>query len=244
LTELFNAPQQALPAPRRPLSDADEARLFEHIASGIEKQGYAVLPAALPAMVTDSLLDYLLNINLSDTNDDEFRAAGIGRGTDQMRNQFVRRDRIFWIDEQHPDSRHWLAWAERLKRYLNRRLFLGLFSFESHFSRYREGDFYRKHLDAFKGQSNRVLSLVTYLNKGWQPDQGGELVLYTADTKLASGQDSDQELVTVQPGFATLVVFLSEEFPHEVRVTSRERYAVAGWYRINSSGPDAVDPPR
>jgi SM-20-related protein len=244
LIELLDAPQQELPAPITPLADADEALLFEHIASGIEQQGYAVLPAALPAVVTDSLLDYLLDINLSERNGRQFRAARIGRGADQVRNQFVRRDRIFWIDERHPDSRHWLAWAERLKRYLNRRLFLGLFSFESHFSRYREGDFYRKHLDAFKGQSNRVLSLVTYLNKGWQPDQGGELVLYPADTQGASGQDNDQELVTVQPGFATLVVFLSEEFPHEVRVTSRERYAVAGWYRINSSSPDAVDPPR
>lgn len=244
MIELLDAPQQELPAPTTPVANADEALLFEHIASGIEQQGYAVLPAALPAVVTDSLLDYLLDINLSDRNGRQFRAARIGRGADQVRNQFVRRDRIFWIDERHPDSRHWLAWAERLKRYLNRRLFLGLFSFESHFSRYREGDFYRRHLDAFKGQSNRVLSLVTYLNKGWQPDQGGELVLYPADTQGASGQDNDQELVTVQPGFATLVVFLSEEFPHEVRVTSRERYAVAGWYRINSSSPDAVDPPR
>lgn len=200
-----------------------------------------VLPAALPGAVAASLLDYLTDI-LADTGSGQFHAARIGRGGDQIRNQFVRRDRIYWIDERHPGSAAWLAWAERLKWYLNRRLFLGLFSFESHFSRYREGDFYRKHRDAFRGECNRVLSLVTYLNKGWEPGQGGELVIYAADS--VTGMDSDRELVTVQPGFATLVVFLSEEFPHEVRATVRERYAVAGWFRVNASGPAAVDPPR
>lgn len=220
---------------------ADEDRLFERIASGIEARGYVVLPAALPEAVAASLLDYLTDI-LTDNDGSRFYAARIGRGSDQMRNQFVRRDRIYWIDERHPGSTEWLAWAERLKRYLNRRLFLGLFSFESHFSSYREGDFYRKHRDAFRGECNRVLSLVTYLNKGWEPGQGGELVLFEADSE--TGIDSDQELVTVQPGFATLVVFLSEEFPHEVRATVRERYAVAGWFRVNASGAGAVDPPR
>lgn len=46
---------------------------------------------------------------------------------------------------------------------LNRHLLLGLFSFESHFTHYRAGDFYKQHQDAFKGQANRILSLVVYL---------------------------------------------------------------------------------
>ncbi len=208
-----------------------EEELFGRIADGIEQQGYVILPSALPESLTDSLLDYLAIIE-----EQRFHAASIGRGQDQMRNRFVRRDRIFWIDEQHAGSRLWLEWATRLKQYLNRRLFLGLFSFESHFSYYQENDFYKQHVDAFRGESNRVLSLVTYLNKGWQPDQGGELVIYSAD-----GRD---ELVTVQPGFGTLVLFLSEEFPHEVKPTLRERYAVAGWFRVNGSINEAIDPPR
>ena len=213
------------------LPDALEEALFTQIAEGIETQGYVILPAALPDTVADSLLEYLAEVEQQ-----RFHAASIGRGQDQMRNSFVRRDRIFWIDEQNPASILWLEWAARLKRYLNRRLFLGLFSFESHFSYYRENDFYKQHVDAFRGESNRVLSLVTYLNKGWQPDQGGELVIYSPD-----GQ---HELVTVQPGFGTVVLFLSEEFPHEVRPTARERYAVAGWFRVNGSINEAIDPPR
>ena len=230
-------PLVATPHAPQPSSSPDssevalEEALFARITDGIEQQGYVVLPAALPEAVTDSLLEYLAAIE-----EERFHAAAIGRGQDQTRNQFVRRDRIFWIDEQHAGSALWLSWAARLKQYLNRRLFLGLFSFESHFSYYRENDFYKQHVDAFKGESNRVLSLVTYLNKGWQPDQGGELVIYSPD--------GDQELVTVQPGFGTVVLFLSEEFPHEVRPTTRERYAVAGWFRINGSSNEVIDPPR
>ncbi len=212
-------------------SNPGDDPLFAAIAAGLEDKGYVILPAALPDAVATSLLDYLAVLEAS-----QFHRAAIGRGTDQQRNQFVRRDRIHWIEDDHPESAVWLDWSARLKTYLNRRLFLGLFSFESHFSFYKAGDFYRKHVDAFKGESNRVLSLVTYLNKGWEPDQGGELVIYTADGR--------EELVQVQPGYATLVLFLSSEFPHEVKPTSRDRFAVAGWYRLNSSINDAIDPPR
>jgi len=148
----------------------------------------------------------------------------------------VRRDRIAWMEAGDPDAEAWFDWTERLKNFLNRRLFLGLFSFESHFAHYAPGDFYKKHLDAFRGDANRVLTLVTYLNRGWEPDQGGELVLYAPD-----GGD---EIGKVVPGFGTLVIFLSEEFPHEVLAAGRDRYSVAGWFRINSSINRQIDPPR
>lgn len=205
--------------------------LYEQIALGLERDGYVVLPAALPEAVADSLLDYLAEQEKAD-----FHRAAIGRGNEEMHNSFVRRDRIRWIEETEPGSQLWLRWAHDLRVYLNRRLFLGLFSFESHFSFYQAGDFYRKHLDAFRGESNRVLSLVTYLNRGWQSDQGGELVLFKPD--------GEEELLMVQPGFATLVLFLSEEFPHEVRPTNRDRFAVAGWFRVNGSINEQIDPPR
>jgi len=47
----------------------------------------------------------------------------------------------------------------------------------------------------------------------------------------------------VTPMFATLVLFLSEEFSHEVLPTARNRYAVAGWFRLNSSINQHIDPP-
>lgn len=210
-----------------PPSDA----LFEHIAQSLETQGYMVLPAALPTELSDALVSLL-----SHTDDPEFHRAAVGRGTDQTRNQFVRRDQISWIEPGNTDADAWLGWTRRLMTYLNRRLFLGLFSFESHLARYEPGDFYKKHYDAFRGESNRVLSLVTYLNKGWETGHGGELVIYKPD--------SDDELIRVQPSFGTLVLFLSEEFPHEVLAGNRERYSVAGWFRVNGSIQNAIDPPR
>jgi SM-20-related protein len=220
-----------------------DCELYELIASGLEKDGYVVLPGALPEAVANSLLDYLAGQEQAD-----FHRAAIGRGLDEMRNSFVRRDRIRWIEEGEAGSQTWLQWANALRVYLNRRLFLGLFSFESHFSFYQPGDFYKKHLDAFRGESNRVLSLVTYLNRGWEPDQGGELLIYTQEGEGLEGEEQEgmreEELLTVQPGFATLVLFLSEEFPHEVRPTRRERFAVAGWYRVNGSVNEQIDPPR
>ena len=42
----------------------------------------------------------------------------------------------------------------------------------------------------------------------------------------------------------TVVMFLSEEIPHEVKPAQRDRYSVTGWFRLNSSSPDRVDPPR
>jgi SM-20-related protein len=216
--------------PDQLLLPPDEA-LFERLAEGIENQGYIVLPTALPTAVAEGLLDCLSRIEQR-----EFRAARIGRGSHRKSNRFVRRDRIHWIEPALPGGRGWHDWLHRLREYLNRRLFLGLFSVETHFSLYREGDFYRRHMDAFRGESNRVLSLVTYLNRGWLPDQGGELVIHDP----AGGEP----LISVAPGFGTLVLFLSEEFPHEVLPTVRERYGVSAWFRLNGSHNESIDPPR
>lgn len=208
-----------------------ETRLFETIAENLEAHGYAVLPAALPEAIADALLTYQAALS-----ERRFHRARVGRGQQQTRNQLVRKDKIHWIQEQDANAALWINWSTRLRNYLNRRLFLGLFSFESHFSLYKPGDYYRKHLDAFKGEANRVLSLVCYLNRGWEADHGGQLVIYNPE--------SGEELLRVLPGFGTLALFLSEEFPHEVLPTDRERHAVAGWFRLNTSVGDQIDPPR
>ncbi|MCB1614905.1 MAG: 2OG-Fe(II) oxygenase [Pseudomonadales bacterium] len=211
--------------------DFVDETLFEQIACAIEERGYVVLPASLPETVADNLLD-----GLSRLSEQRFHRAKVGRGSDQVRNRFVRNDRIAWIEDDDDDLAAWLLWTRQLKDYLNRRLFLGLFGFESHFAHYLPGDFYKKHLDAFRGEANRVLSLVTYLNKGWEPHQGGELLMYSPE--------DERELFKVQPCFGTLVLFLSEEFPHEVLPAERDRYSVAGWFRLNTSLNNQIDPAR
>ena len=203
--------------------------LFAVIAQALRDKGYAVLPAALPGAIADSLLEHLAHLS-----DEEFHRAAIGRGENQLHNQFVRRDKINWIEPDDVYAKTWHIWTQELQQYLNRQLLLGLFPFESHFACYEPGDFYQKHVDAFPGQSNRVLSLVVYLNRDWAPDQGGELVIYN---------EVGEELVRVTPGFGAIVVFLSEEFPHEVLKAERSRFSVAGWFRVNTSTAERIDPP-
>lgn len=209
-----------------------ESELFAAIAQGLRERSYAVLPMALPAALCASLLAQLAMMR-----DEQFSPAGIGRQDDHILNSRVRSDEICWINGTSVAGQQWLDWCGRLQRALNEQLLLGLFSFESHFAHYGPGDFYRRHLDAFRGATNRVLSLVAYLNPEWGADDGGELVLY-----LGEGDDAVCE--TVVPGLGTLVVFLSEEVPHEVLPAKRDRYSIAGWFRVNGSRMERVDPPR
>lgn len=204
--------------------------LFSLITKDIEMQGYSIRPGALPEDLANSLFHHQQTIAK-----EEFKNAGIGRATNYLENEFVRTDTICWINEETQTGKQWLDWAASLQAFLNRRLFLGLFSFESHFAHYRKGDYYKRHYDAFKGETNRVLSIVAYLNSGWSNTDGGELVLYK--------NNADKEGVKVVPLLGTLVVFLSEEFPHEVLAANRDRYSIAGWYRINTSLADKIDPP-
>ncbi len=205
-------------------------QLFAAIANDLRDKGYSINFNALPPGLADRLLQQVHAIPPG-----QLTPAGIGRTQDQTVNRRVRKDSICWITEELPAGRQWLEWSGELQRFLNQQLFLGLFSFESHFAHYSEGAFYRRHLDVFKGEDNRVLSLVVYLNPGWLPKDGGELVIYP--------EKGEQEGVPVTPEQGTLALFLSEEFEHEVLPAKRDRFSIAGWFRVNSSGASRVDPP-
>lgn len=203
----------------------------ERICDDLEQQGYSIQPSCLPPEVLAALQTQVMSLD-----DGAFFRAGIGRHAQHHTNDFVRSDEVCWMTGETPPGAAWLAWAEVLRTAINRRLFMGLFSFESHYARYRAGAYYKRHYDAFRGQTNRVLSLVVYLNSDWGIDDGGELVLYQ--------NAEDRQGLRVTPLAGTVVVFLSEEFPHEVLPATRDRFSIAGWYRVNSSNADAVDPPR
>lgn len=210
--------------------DHSDETLFGLIADDLERQGYSVRPGALPEAIASAL--YVYQHELCERN---YSKAGVGRRENFVKTDFVRTDEICWITGVSSAGGAWVDWTARLQRFLNQRLFLGLFSFESHFAHYAPGAYYKRHYDAFKGEANRILSVVTYLNPAWGNSDGGELVLYKGE--------GDREGLKVVPLYGTLVVFLSEEFPHEVLPASRDRYSVAGWYRVNNSINNNIDPP-
>ena len=81
-----------------------------------------------------------------------------------------------------------------------------------------------KHLDAFKNSKNRVVTTVYYLNDDWDENDGGELLIY---------DNEDKCITKLLPKQNTLVVFMSEEFPHAVEIAQKDRCSIAGWYRID-----------
>ena len=203
---------------------------YDRIADALVERGYACVPSAFPADLVSQLRAEF------DRPDCDFKTAGIGRGEDYTQSGRIRGDRICWLEGASPAPRQFLAVMSQLREALNYRLFLGLFDYESHLSYYPPGSFYRQHLDAFRGRSNRVLSTVVYLNEDWPLEAGGELVLYA--------EGGERELERISPLGGQLVVFLSERFPHEVLPATLPRYSIAGWFRVNANTAQVIDPPR
>ncbi|MDB5490659.1 MAG: SM-20-related protein [Micavibrio sp.] len=150
--------------------------------------------------------------------------AGIGRGENLKVRSEVRNDVTLWLDGQSGAQNEYLRLLDAVRIDLNRALFLGLHSIEAHYALYEPGGFYKKHVDSLKGQRNRVVSTVTYLTKGWRAEDGGHLVLYDA---------AGHELTRILPLSGTLVIFMSEDIPHEVLPPARARCSIAGWFRCN-----------
>ncbi|HEV2110231.1 MAG TPA: 2OG-Fe(II) oxygenase [Gammaproteobacteria bacterium] len=150
-----------------------------------------------------------------------FRAAGIGQ--EVRRRADIRSDELLWITpDAAPQAASLLqSELEALRQAVNAATYLGLHEFEGHYAAYRAGASYARHLDRFRVDNRRVISMVLYLNDAWTAVDGGELRLYPDGT----------EAVTVLPRGGTLVCFLSERVPHEVLPARRLRLGLAGWFR-------------
>lgn len=193
---------------------------YDEIADALAERGFIILDAALPEDITARLLD------LVTTREHQFKRAGVGRDQEYQLNNAIRGDAIQWLENGEPAVDAFLSAMDQLRNAMNERLFMGLFDYDAHFASYAPGAFYKKHRDAFRGNPGRKLSSVFYLNAHWEAAAGGELVIY-------SDRD-EEELVRVAPEYGRLVLFLSEEFPHEVLPARRQRHSIAGWFRIKT----------
>ena len=104
--------------------------------------------------------------------------------------------------------------------YLNQTCYTGITGFEFHYALYEKGSFYAKHLDQFKQQSSRAFSMMHYLNEDWKKADGGELCLHLGN-----------ELQLVAPISGTSVFFKSNEIPHAVLKTQKNRLSITGWLK-------------
>jgi SM-20-related protein len=195
------------------------ADTIARVVDGIATHGYAVAPEFLDRAVTAALRANALRLDRGGS----LLPAAIGHGADRVERIDVRGDRIRWLEEttDDPGEQSLHDTLETLRFAVNRELQLGLFGFEGHYAIYPAGAGYARHIDRFRDDDARVLSIVLYLNDRWRNEDGGMLRLY-----LAHARSFD-----TLPQAGTLVAFLSDRFAHEVLPARKERYSIAGWFR-------------
>ena len=197
---------------------------LEKIIDGLSNQRWVTVPGFLDPSVCDDLVHTMATRRQLGA----FRRAGIGKGESFRLDDGIRSDTVCWLDCEREDlsdvERFVLDKIESLRMGLNQSLYLGLRDFEGHLTVYPVGGYYSRHVDRFSAHGARTVSLVIYLNREWSEADGGLLRIY------APGRD-DKVVTEVLPEAGTLAMFMSEDIPHEVTVSARERYSVTGWYR-------------
>lgn len=196
---------------------------LESICSALATTGYIILPQLLPPALTNALYKRIHTIA------PQFQTAGIGRQQKHQINPTLRSDRTQWLQGEDTAERDYLNAMAQLQTTFNRQLFLGLSEYESHFAHYTSGAFYQRHVDAFTGKSSRLVTTLLYLNDNWQVSNGGELLLYLNDT--------DTVLERILPTYGKMMIFMSDQFPHEVLPANRDRYSISGWFRTDAIFP-------
>jgi SM-20-related protein len=200
----------------------DPAERAWQAAGGFVRQDWVCCPGFLPP----GRIEALRRESQALYEAGRFHAAGIGR--EAAHQPAVRGDEILWLEEQAswvPEGASLLRDEfSRLREAINAKTFLGLQDFEGHYAIYPAGARYARHVDRFKRDSRRTISVVLYLNEDWNTGDGGELCLYR---DLADSQAA----VKIAPQGGTLVCFLSDAVSHEVLEARRPRLSLTGWFR-------------
>lgn len=195
---------------------------YEEIIESIARDGYAVIDDFLTNNLTNGLKANVLNL----WKNKELNPAGVGKNGAFQKNEAVRRDYIFWINQHTADNHEieMLQTVSHFMEYLNRTCYTGLKDSEFHYALYPEGAFYKRHLDQFRFDDSRKFSMICYLNTDWKETDGGELVLY-----LPEGEKR------ITPTGGRMVCFESNKIEHEVLPARRDRLSVTGWLK-NAAG--------
>src|SRR5258706_11994225 len=153
-------------------------------------------------------------------NATQFKKAGIGKKQDLQINEAVRGDHIQWIDKNSPPAptKVYLDRLHDLIQFLNQNLFLSLKDYEVHMTVYPAGTFYKRHLDQFKKDDHRKLSVICYLNENWKAEDGGQLRVYLPE--------NPRDFFPLE---GRLICFRSDLLEHEVLPATRERLSLTGW---------------
>lgn len=191
------------------------------ISKALEACGYVVLPEFLSRDLSSKVRREMESFQAAG----KFQRAGVGRASDRHVNSEIRGDGTCWIDPQELTSAQaeFASLIECVRKTLNEELFLGLVDWEGHYAIYPSGAFYETHLDRFKSDSRRKVSMVFFFNENWDAREGGALRLHLGG-----------KVQEILPEDGTAVFFLSDLIPHEVLKTNRKRLSFAGWFRTRA----------
>jgi SM-20-related protein len=186
------------------------------LADQIAENGFAVIDDFL----SNEEIDSVLALQGFKNGLLQFKKAGIGKNQDKQINEAIRGDYIQWIDPNNaePPLLTYLGKLKQMIAFVNQSLFLSLKDCEVHQTIYPIGSFYKRHLDQFKKDDHRKLSVICYLNKDWKEADGGQLRMFI-------GHESKDVL----PVAGRLVCFRSDLLEHEVLPATRERLSLTGW---------------
>jgi len=189
---------------------------LSQVGDGIVETGYAVIDDFLSPEQVNSILQ----LDEFKTGLLQFKKAGIGQKQEKQINEAIRGDYIEWIDRTTAPQplQTYLTKLNELISFVNQTLFLSLKDYEVHMTIYPAGAYYKKHLDQFKKDDHRKLSVICYLNENWKEEEGGQLRIYR-----------QKESLDVLPVAGRLVCFRSDLLEHEVLPSTRNRLSLTGW---------------
>lgn len=166
-----------------------------------------------------------LKMNLLHLNQQKLLTkAGIGNESKLQVDKSIRSDSIYWLDRTHLNSyeTEFLDLIDEFLKYLNMSCYAGITSSEFHYSLYEKDSFYKTHLDQFNNNSSRKFSMISYLNKDWKKNDGGELMIH---------QNNHHQ--SISPIQGKTILFKSDELLHEVLLTNQRRFSITGWLKTN-----------
>lgn len=195
---------------------------FNQLADDLSDKGYGIIDSFLSDAEVRAVLEVLDGYR----EEGAFKRAGIGQAEQHQVNTGQRGDLIRWIepDKAKDPTQVYLSRMRELMQFINRTCFLSLKDFEFHYTVYPVGTFYKRHLDQFKLDDHRKLSVICYLNFDWKPEDGGQLRMYKPE-------GTSEEAIDVWPLAGRMVCFRSDLLEHEVLPTGRERKSLTGWMR-------------
>ncbi len=194
---------------------------FESLVDRLAEDGYAIMDDFISLTACTEIRAI---IDRHEENG-RLRKAGIGTGQEYQINRSIRGDLIRWIEPEQvaPVTQAYLNKLKVMMGYINRTLYLSLKDSEVHYTVYPPGKRYQRHLDQFRQNDHRRLSVILYLNEDWLPEHGGELRLYLPE------EGGTETVKDVLPVAGRLICFRSDLLEHEVLPATRPRYSITGW---------------